>query len=108
MTGLYQGGGGLRNYGRRLEQDALPTVIGNTVTWVALVVGITIVISLGLAQLLDASFPGRRLMRGALIMPWAASLIMTSKLFAWLYAYYFRLINRALVASCLVRTPVDF
>lgn len=108
ITGLYQGAVGARNYGRLLEQDALPTVIGNTVTWVALVVGITIVISLGLAQLLDATFPGRRLVRWALIVPWAASLIMTSKLFAWLYDYYFGLINRALVAGGLVRAPVDW
>ena len=108
LTGLYQGAVGARNYGRLLEQDALPTVIGNTVTWVALVVGITIVISLGLAQLLDATFPGRRLVRWALIVPWAASLIMTSKLFVWLYDYYFGLINRALVAGGLVRTPVDW
>jgi multiple sugar transport system permease protein len=108
ITGLYQGAVGARNYGRLLEQDALPTVIGNTVTWVALVVGITIVISLGLAQLLDATFPGRRLVRWALIVPWAASLIMTSKLFAWLYDYYFGLINRVLVAGGLVRAPVDW
>jgi ABC-type sugar transport system permease subunit len=108
ITGLYQGAVGARNYGRLLEQDALPTVIGNTVTWVALVVGITIVISLGLAQLLDATFPGRRLVRWALIVPWAASLIMTSKLFVWLYDYYFGLINRALVAAGLVRAPVDW
>jgi ABC-type sugar transport system permease subunit len=108
ITGLYQGAVGARNYGRLLEQDALPTVIGNTVTWVALVVGITIVISLGLAQLLDATFPGRRLVRWALIVPWAASLIMTSKLFVWLYDYYFGLINRALVAGGLVRAPVDW
>jgi ABC-type sugar transport system permease subunit len=108
ITGLYQGAVGGRNYARLLEQEALPTVIGNTVTWVALVVGITIVISLALAQLLDAAFPGRRLVRWALIVPWAASLIMTSKLFAWLYDYYFGLINRALVATGLVRAPVDW
>lgn len=108
ITGLYQGAVGLRNYARLLEQDALPGVAGNTVTWVALVVGVTIVISLGLAQLLNAAFPGRRLVRWALIVPWAASLIMTSKLFVWLYDYYFGLVNRALVAAGLLRAPVDW
>ena len=108
ITGLYQGSVGLRNYGRLLEQEALPTVVGNTVAWVVLVVGITIVISLALAQLLNAPFPGRRLVRWALIVPWAASLIMTSKLFVWLYDYYFGLINRALVAAGLLRGPVDW
>ena len=39
-------------------------------------------------------FPGRRLVRWALIVPWAASLIMTAKLFAWIYDYYFGLLNR--------------
>jgi multiple sugar transport system permease protein len=108
ITGLYQGGVGLRNYGRLLEQEALPTVVANTVTWVALVVGITIVISLGLAQLLDASFPGRRLVRRALIVPWAAPLIMTSKLFVWLYDYYFGLINHVFLAAGLLGGPVDW
>jgi len=108
ITGLYQGAVGLRNYARLLEQEALPDVLGNTVTWVALVVGITVVISLGLAQLLNAAFPGRRLVRLALIVPWAASLIMTSKLFVWLYDYYFGLVNRALTAVGLLRAPVDW
>ncbi len=108
ITGLYQGAVGLRNYARLLDQEALPTVVANTVTWVALVVGVTIVISLGLAQLLNAAFPGRRLVRWALIVPWAAALIMTAKLFAWLYDYYFGLINRALVAAGVLRAPVDW
>jgi multiple sugar transport system permease protein len=108
ITGLHQGWVGLRNYARLLGQEALPTVLGNTVTWVAVVVAVTILVSLGLAQLLNESFPGRRLVRWALIVPWAASLIMTSKLFAWLYDYYFGLINRALVGLGLLARPVDW
>lgn len=108
ITGLHRGWVGPRNYGRLLEQEALSTVVGNTVTWVVMVVAITIVISLGLAQLLNESFPGRRLVRWALIVPWAASLIMTSKLFVWLYDYYFGLVNRALSAAGLVARPVDW
>ncbi|HEY7434502.1 MAG TPA: sugar ABC transporter permease, partial [Methylomirabilota bacterium] len=99
ITGLYQGAVGLRNYARLLEQEGLSTVIGNTVVWVTLVVGVTIALSLGLAQLLNESFPGRRLVRWALIVPWAASLIMTSKLFVWIYDYYFGLLNRVVNAA---------
>ncbi len=108
ITGLHQGWVGLRNYGRLLEQEALPTVIGNTTIWVMVVVAITLVISLGLAQLLNESFPGRRLVRWALIVPWAASLIMTSKLFVWLYDYYFGLLNRVLTGAGLFGRPVDW
>jgi ABC-type sugar transport system permease subunit len=106
ITGLYQGAVGLRNYARLLEQEAVPTVVGNTALWVAAVVGITIALSLGLAQLLNEGFPGRRLVRWALIVPWAASLIMTAKLFVWIYDYYFGLLNRLMTAAGL--TPVDW
>jgi ABC-type sugar transport system permease subunit len=108
ITGLYQGAVGLRNYGLLLEQEALSSVLGNTVVWVVGVVAITILVSLALAQLLNADFPGRRLVRWALIVPWAASLIMTSKLFVWLYDYYFGLLNRVLIATGALAHPVDW
>ncbi|HEU4439355.1 MAG TPA: sugar ABC transporter permease [Methylomirabilota bacterium] len=108
ITGLYQGAVGLRNYGRLLEQEALLSVLGNTMVWVVGVVAITLLVSLALAQLLNAEFPGRRLVRWALIVPWAASLIMTSKLFVWLYDYYFGLLNRVLVALGALPGPVDW
>jgi ABC-type sugar transport system permease subunit len=108
LTGRYQGTVGARNYVRLLEQDALGGVALNTLLWVGLVVGVTLVLSLGLAQLLDVAFPGRRLVRWALIVPWAASLIMTAKLFVWIYDYYFGLLNRLLVALRVVTAPVDW
>jgi len=108
ITGLYQGGVGLRNYARLAAQEALPTVVGNTAVWVAVVVGVTLAISLGLAQFLDLEFPGRRLVRWALIVPWAASLVMTSKLFVWIYDYYFGILNHALVATGVLPAPVDW
>jgi ABC-type sugar transport system permease subunit len=86
----------------------LPAVAGNTVVWVAVVVALTIAISLGLAQLLHAAFPGRRLVRWALIVPWAASLIMTAKLFAWIYDYYFGILNRVLLSLGVLARPVDW
>ena len=108
LTGLYQGAVGLLNYRRLFEQDALATVVGNTLTWVTAVVGVTIVISLALAQLLDAAFPGRRLVRWAIIVPWATSLIVTAKLFVWVYDYYFGALNHLLVSLRLRTGPVDW
>jgi multiple sugar transport system permease protein len=108
ITGLYQGAVGVRNYARLLAQEALGPVAVNTLVWVGVVVGVTLVLSLALAQLLSAEFPGRRLVRWALIVPWAASLIMTSKLFVWIYDYYFGLLNRLLVALGVVAAPVDW
>ena len=108
VTGLRQGPAGLDNYARLFQQDALPTVLANTATWVAVIVAATIALSLGLGQFLNAAFPGRRLVRWALIVPWAASLIMTSKLFAWIYDYYFGILNAALVSLRVLPRPVDW
>jgi len=108
VTGLYQGSVGLRNYARLLRQEALTTVVANTVVWVTVIVVVTLLMSLGLAQFLDKSFPGRRLVRWALIVPWAASVIMTSKLFVWIYDYYFGILNPALQSLGVIGHPVDW
>jgi multiple sugar transport system permease protein len=108
ITGLHTGSVGVDNYARLFRLDALPMVVANTVVWVVVVVAVTIAISLALAQLLDERFPGRRLVRWALIVPWAASLIMTSKLFAWIYDYYFGILNPVLLALGVIGQPVDW
>jgi ABC-type sugar transport system permease subunit len=108
ITGLHQEWVGLRNYERLLAQEALPTVVANTLVWVGTIVAITVVLSLGLAQLLSVPFPGQRIVRWALIVPWAASLIVTAKLFVWIYDYYFGILNGALVALGVLEAPVDW
>jgi len=108
ITGVFQGFVGADNYARLLEQPALPAVLVNTAVWVAAVVSVTVIVSLGLAQLLNESFPGRGLVRAALIVPWAASLIMTSKLFVWIYDYYFGALNHLLISLRLIARPVDW
>jgi len=108
VTGLYQGSVGMDNYARLFEHAALPTVVANTVVWVVVIVAVTVAVSLALAQLLNEDFPGRRLVRWALIVPWAASLIMTSKLFVWIYDYYFGILNHVLLSLRLLSAPVDW
>jgi ABC-type sugar transport system permease subunit len=108
LTGLELEWVGLGNYARLAAQDALPTVVANTLVWVVTIVAVTLVISLALAQLLSAPFPGRRLVRWALIVPWAASLVMTSKLFVWIYDYYFGVLNAGLVGLGILPGPVDW
>jgi multiple sugar transport system permease protein len=41
-------------------------------------------------------------------VPWAASVIMTSKLFVWLYDYYFGLLNHLLTSARVIVAPVDW
>ena len=108
ITGLRKGDAGLDNFRGVLGNDSLGTVLANTVVWVVAVVVLTILISLGLAQFLTKDFWGRRVVRWAVIVPWAASLVITARLFTLIYSYYYGALNAALLGLGIVDTPVDF
>jgi ABC-type sugar transport system permease subunit len=108
ISGLSTRGVGLRNFGWVLDEDGFGQVLRNTGLWVLLVVGITVVVSLALAQLLNQRFPGRRFVRWALIVPWAASLVMTAAVWKWMLNYYYGIINGALQWVGLIDKPRDW
>jgi multiple sugar transport system permease protein len=108
ISGLTTRGVGLRNFRWVFEEEDFGHVLRNTALWVVLVVGITVVISLALAQLLNQRFPGRRAVRWALIVPWAASLVMTAAIWKWMLNYYYGVINGALQWVGLIDKPRDW
>lgn len=108
ITGLRRGSAGGANYANVLQHDDLVTVLRNTIVWLLAVVTITVLISLALAQFLAKEFPGRRLVRWAIIVPWAASLVITARLFTLMYDYYHGIINTFLVNLNIVDRPIDF
>ncbi|WP_291277955.1 carbohydrate ABC transporter permease [Galactobacter sp.] len=91
MSGLNQGwaepGGNtpdwgiFSNFARVFTDPNLPRILLNSVVWVVVVVLFTVIISLALAQFLSKPFPGRRLVRMAVVVPWAASVVMTTTVF---------------------------
>ncbi|WP_207781892.1 ABC transporter permease subunit [Phytoactinopolyspora limicola] len=106
--GQIDGFTGLANYRRLFAEPALPQIIGNTALWLVVVVGLTVLFSLGLAQFLSKSFFGRRLVRLALIVPWAASLVMTATVWRFIYEGGNGLLNRLLMDIGLLNAPVDW
>ncbi|HEY7015691.1 MAG TPA: sugar ABC transporter permease [Streptosporangiaceae bacterium] len=82
--GVTIGSAGFSNYTTLFHNPNLPGILARTVVWVASIVTITMVLSLGLAQLFNQRFPGRRVARWALIAPWAASVMMTALIFRWM------------------------
>ena len=81
--GFVVGYNGTTNYHNLFHEPNFVSVLLRTVVWVVVVVAVTVFLSLGLAQLLHQKFPGRRLTRWALIIPWAASVMMTALIFKW-------------------------
>lgn len=82
--GLTEGAAGGGNFANLFQQSGLGLILVNTLVWVVSVVVVTMVIALGLAQLFNLQFPGRKLTRWALIAPWAASVLMTGIVFKWM------------------------
>ncbi|KHK98604.1 ABC transporter permease [Microbacterium mangrovi] len=82
--GFVAGFNGVANYLKLFAEPAFPGVLERTVLWTVGVVAVTMLLSLGLAQLFNQAFPLRRVARWALILPWACSVMMTALIFRWM------------------------
>ncbi|KND26311.1 carbohydrate ABC transporter permease [Streptomyces stelliscabiei] len=107
-TGLSLGPAGLDNYADLFAEEDLPGVLLRTLVWVVGVVTVTLLLSLGLAQLLNTRFPGQRAVRWALIVPWAASVLMTALIWRWMLNNFYGVVNRVLMDMGLLDKPVNW
>ncbi|MFJ3216260.1 carbohydrate ABC transporter permease [Kitasatospora sp. NPDC086801] len=107
-SGFVRGTAGLDKYRKLLGEADLGRVLLSTAVWTVAVVGLTMALSLGLAQLFNQRFPGRRFARWALIAPWAASVLMTAIGFRWMLDRTAGVLNTALTDLGLVDGPRDW
>lgn len=103
---------GLENYfgaGKgALDFPGVPVthILVNTVVWVMVVVFVTVLLSLGLAQFLNLPFRGRKLLRLFIILPWACSVVMTATVFRYGLQEKEGLFNRLLVDTGILDVAV--
>ncbi|MFF0528571.1 carbohydrate ABC transporter permease [Nocardia amikacinitolerans] len=95
--GQDRGSAGLANFRALFDIGELGAVLAHTVVWVVSVVLITLVLSAGLAQFLNKDFPGRTAVRMAILVPWAASVVMTTTIFYYMLDPDVGIANRFLV-----------
>jgi ABC-type sugar transport system permease subunit len=107
-TGLTRGFAGGDNYAELFAEPDLPGVVLRTLVWVVGVVTVTLTVSLALAQLLNSGFPGRRMVRWALIVPWAASVLMTALTWRWMLNNFYGVVNRVLMDVGILDKPVNW
>ena len=108
MTGINKGWAGLRNYQTLLRNPDLPGVLIRTIIWVFGVVLVTTLVSLPIAQLLNSDFPGRKVVRWATIVPWAASVVMTATAWKWILDGFYGVMNNVFIDLHLIKEPVDW
>ncbi|MFI0367458.1 carbohydrate ABC transporter permease [Actinomadura sp. 1N219] len=107
-SGVTVGYRGIDNYRDLFDEDDLIPVVLRTLLWVGGIVIVTMALSLALGQLLNARFPGRRAVRWAVVVPWAASVLMTALIWKWMLDNYSGFVNRVLLDLHLIDKPVNW
>lgn len=84
---------GLRNYRTLLTDSRWWDAVGNTVQFTVASVFFELVLGLGIALVVNSKFPGRGLMRTAMLVPWAIPTAVSSQMWKWMYHDVFGVIN---------------
>ena len=107
VSGLIKGWAGTENYKALLDNSDLSGALGRTAIWLVVVVTLTMALPLPLAQLMNANFRGRRFLRYSVIVPWAASLVITATSWKWILDPYFGIVTRILVDLHITKESAD-
>lgn len=107
-TGAVKGWAGFENFRNLKVNPDLHGVLIRTIIWVLVVVFLTMLISLPVAQLLNAQFPGRKVVRWAIIVPWAASVVMTATVWKWMLDPFYGIFNSIALNLHFIKEPIDW
>jgi trehalose/maltose transport system permease protein len=80
--------------------------VRNTLLFAGVSVTLETALGLVIALVLQASFPGRPLVRAAVLVPWAIPTIVAAKMWGWIYHDQFGLLNDALLRLGLIAEPL--
>src|SRR4029079_15726682 len=64
------------------------------------------VLGVGIALVLNAQFPGRALVRAAVLVPWAVPTIVSAKMWSWMLNDQFGIVHDLLLHVGLIHTPL--
>jgi len=107
--GQIQAFAGLANFRRLLVDNPLFFLtLYQTFLWTVSTVGITTIISLVAAELLNRSFRGRTLMRLAIILPWTISPAILALIWRYAYDRYYGLLNPVLKSFGIIKENISW
>lgn len=97
---------GFDNYKTLFSNPVFLRVLLQTVGWTVAVVGVATLVAMPVAQALNLKFPGRRIARAVLIVPWAASLMINAIIWRWILDGQYSIINGTLMKLHLIEEPI--
>ncbi|WP_408022658.1 carbohydrate ABC transporter permease [Stappia albiluteola] len=80
--------------------------VWNTLWFTVISVSIETVLGLVVALTLNAHFPGRGVLRAAILIPWAIPTIVSAKMWGWMLHDQFGILNDILLSLGLIAKPV--
>lgn len=80
--------------------------VKNTLWFTLLTVTIETVLGLIVALVLNQAFPGRALVRAAVLVPWAIPTVVSAKMWSWMLNDQFGIINHMLLGLGLIDSPL--
>jgi len=80
--------------------------VWNTLVFTAASVSLETLLGLGIALILHRRFPGRPLVRAAVLVPWAIPTVVSAQLWGWILHDQFGMLNDLLLRLGLIETPL--
>lgn len=99
---------GLENFGGKyglVHDKVWWGAVRNTLWFTFLSVSIETVLGMIVALVLTRAFPGRGLVRAAVLIPWAIPTVVSAKMWSWMLNDQFGLINHVLLGLGIIDTP---
>jgi trehalose/maltose transport system permease protein len=97
---------GLANYQYLFEDPLWWKVVGNTLFFTVVSVGLETVLGTIIALTLNAHMPGRGLLRAAVLIPWAIPTVVSAKMWGWMLNDQYGVINAMAVSLGLIDRPL--
>jgi multiple sugar transport system permease protein len=117
LTSLYSGQqlaplrgafAGLANYARLIGDPNFWLSLQVTLVYTVACVGVTLIIALGVALLINTDFHGRRIARALIMLPWATPTVAAVLIWSWMFNYEYGVLNAGLRALGISRSGVSW
>ena len=99
---------GLANFRRLLADPGMATVWLNTLLFVVVTTGLTFVLGLAWALMMNQPFKGRGVVRAASLLPWVLPSTVTAFLAAWIFNGQYGVLNALLIQTGLIEQPITW
>jgi multiple sugar transport system permease protein len=97
---------GLRNYLDVLPHPDFIAAMGRTAYFAAITVSGGLVLGIAMALVLNATFPGRNILRSVMLIPWGMAPVAVGILWAWIFDGSYGTLNAFLFDLGLTQEPV--